>query len=407
MKKISAVLLVLVLVGSVAFAGFTGSATTTFGVDLDTGFYGFKNATAVDADLVFFEQLAGAKGAEDGLYAEINAKLSLSFDSTTAQNGDLTGAIAGLVASMPEVDVYLKVTSAKIYGEDWYVSILGAMAAPNFAASAVDFVAKDPDDDPEDIDPSDFVAEYEGVEVGFKGYKFGLSVDKDINNFKTGLYNIFVSAQTKEYELADGLKMTFGGAGVLADTGKAASGSAKGSFATDDYSASFAADVVYDAGLKAEAAVNVAIDPVTVDVYYATVGGGVVYATTVTNVLSASAAFDVDKFDITVTGLDLINTTDLGAVVKFAATDEITVGVNGGYVLQGGAWYVGGDVKYAAEDYTVTADAKYASAGTLKVNAKVETKTLVDKATLSLAYANADILAGNLGAVTATAKIAF
>jgi len=64
-------------------------------------------------------------------------------------------------------------------------------------------------------------------------------------------------------------------------------------------------------------------------------------------------------------------------------------------------------VKYAAEDYTVTADAKYASAGTLKVNAKVETKTLVDKATLSLAYVNADILAGNLGAVTATAKIAF
>jgi hypothetical protein len=397
MKKISAVLLVLVLVGSVAFAGFTGSATTTFGVDLDTGFYGFKNATAVDADLVFFEQLAGAKGAEDGLYAEINAKVALSFDSTAPQSGaDLTTT---------EIDVDLKVTLAKIYGKDWYVSILGAMAAPNFASSAVDF---DANDDPEDIAPGDFVGKNEGVEIGYKGYKFGLSVDKDINNFKTGLYNVFVSAQTKEYELADGLKMTFGGAGVLADNDKAASGSAKGSFATDDYSASFAADVVYDAGLKAEAAVNVAVDPVTVDVYYANVGGGVVYATTVTNVLSASATFDVDKFDITVTGLDLINTTDLGAVVKFAATDEITVGVNGGYVLQGGAWYVGGDVKYAAEDYTVTADAKYASAGTtLKVNAKVETKTLVDKATLSLAYANADILAGNLGAVTATAKIAF
>lgn len=391
MKKISAVLLVLVLVGSVAFAGFTGSATTTFDVDLDDGDYGFKNKKAIDIDIVLHEQVAGAKG-EGAIYAEISASLAITFDST-----------AFLAAADNALDITTKISAAKIIGEDWYVSILGAMAAPNFAKSAVDFAGKNA----EDIKPSTYVAMKEGVEVGFKGYKFGVSVDKDLNNYKTGLYNLAVSAQTKEYELADGLKMTFGAAGVLADTGKAASGSAKGSFATEDYSASFAADVVYDAGVKAEAAVNVAVDPVTVDVYYATVGGGVVYATTVTNVLSASAAFDVDKFDITVTGLDLINTTDLGAVVKFAATDEITVGVNGGYVLQGSAWYVGGDVKYAAEDYTVTADAKYASAGTLKVNAKVETKTLVDKATLSLAYANADVLAGNLGAVTATAKIAF
>jgi hypothetical protein len=192
----------------------------------------------------------------------------------------------------------------------------------------------------------------------------------------------------------------------LANTGNAASANAKGSFATDEVTASFAADVIYDAGLIAEVAANVVVDPVTVDVYYATENDGTVYTTAAKNILSAQAAFAVDKFDVTVTGLDLINTTDLGVDVNFTASDEILVGVNGGYVLQGGAWYVGGDVKYTAEKYTVTADAKYKSAGTLAVNAKVESKKIVDKATLSLGYANTDILTA-LGAITATAKIAF
>ena len=393
MKKISAVLLVLVLVGSVAFAGFTGSATTTFGVNLDTGAWGFANAKAIDIDIVLHEQVAGAKG-EDEVYAEINASLAITFDSTDF-----------LSAGDSALDITTKITTAKIAGENWYVSILGAMAAPNFASSAVDF---DGNDDPEDIDPSNFVGKNEGIEVGFNDYVFGLSIDKDLNNFKASpmTYNFFGSVVTPEFEVADGLKLTFGGAGLIADTGKAVSASAKGSFETEDYSASLAADFVYDGGPIAEAAVNVAIDPVTLDVYYATEGGGVVYLPTVKNILSAKAAFAIDKFDIAVTGLDLINTTELGATVDFAATDEIAVGVNGGYTLTGGAWYVGGDVKYTAEDFVVTADATYASAGTLKVNAKIESKTLVDGATLSLGYANADILA-NLGAVTATAKIAF
>ena len=393
MKKISAVLLVLVLVGSVAFAGFTGSATTTFGVNLDTGAWGFANAKAIDIDIVLHEQVAGAKG-EDEVYAEINASLAITFDST-----------AFLSAGDSALDITTKITTAKIAGENWYVSILGAMAAPNFASSAVDF---DANDDPEDIDPSASLVKGAGVEVGLSDYKFGVSIDNTKNNFKASpvTYNFFGSVVTPEFEVADGLKLTFGGAGLIADTGKAVSASAKGSFETEDYSASLAADFVYDGGPIAEAAVNVAIDPVTLDVYYATESGGVVYLPTVKNILSAKAAFAIDKFDIAVTGLDLINTTELGATVDFAATDEIAVGVNGGYTLTGGAWYVGGDVKYTAEDFVVTADATYASAGTLEVNAKIESKTLVDGATLSLGYANADILA-NLGAVTATAKIAF
>ncbi|MDX9939780.1 MAG: hypothetical protein RBT44_07490, partial [Sphaerochaetaceae bacterium] len=79
MKKISAVLLVLVLVGSVAFAGFTGEAETSFGVNLQSGDYGFVNDALVTSDIVFFEQLVDNAGEGD-IYAEIQAELTLAFD---------------------------------------------------------------------------------------------------------------------------------------------------------------------------------------------------------------------------------------------------------------------------------------------------------------------------------------
>ncbi|MGI6439672.1 MAG: hypothetical protein ACOX0W_05320 [Sphaerochaetaceae bacterium] len=81
MKKISAVLLVLVLVGSVAFAGITGSVDTSFGLNLDNGDYGIVNDTEFEINLVLHEDLGEAKGGGD-VYAEIAASLTFAFDET-------------------------------------------------------------------------------------------------------------------------------------------------------------------------------------------------------------------------------------------------------------------------------------------------------------------------------------
>ena len=394
MKKISAVLLVLVLVGSVAFAGFTGSAETTFGVDLGTGDYGFTNDALVTGDIVFHETLVDNAGDGD-IYAAIKAELTLAFDFEDVASGTDVH-IAGIAGNA-------EITEAKIYGDGWWVSILGAMAAPNFAESAIDVYGAD--DDPVDLDPSDYVSNGEvGVEIGYADYTLGLSIPYGgtDNNFTNGDYDIMGAITTPDFELGDGLTMAFGAAGRLATANKAISASAKGSYTMDDVTASVAADLVYDAGIEAEVAVNAVIDPVTLDVYFATTDDD----TPNTNLLSAKAAFAIEQFDIEVTGMDLINVQDLGVSVDFAASDALSVNVNGGFVLSTSAWSAGAGVTYTAEKYVASADATYSSAGTLEVNASVESDSIVNGATLSLGYETADILTA-AGKVTAGAKIEF
>jgi len=403
MKKISAVLLVLVLVGSVAFAGFTGSANVDLGYDFDTGVYGFSNGTSLAVDLVFHEAL-GEEIGEGDVYAEIKASVKFAFN-----NGN-----AGTLHAADMVDVSGSISSAKIIGKDWYVGILSALNAPNFATSAIDSkkLANTANDlgysrastsYAADLQPSQSIGKVAGVEVGFKDYVGSVGL---VGNSTAGTYKVYGSITTPELEVADGLKLKVGGASFIADTGKGVSASAKGSFATDDYSASLAADVVYDGGLKADAAAQVAIEPVTVDAYYAT---GLYYNKvdqSVANYLSAKVSFKVDKFDIAVTGKDLINTTDLGAIVDFTATDEIAVGVNGGYTLTGGAWYAGGSVEYTAEKFVLSADATYDSSNALEVNLGVESEALVNGALLYASYGVTDILTAK-GAVTVGAEISF
>ncbi len=411
MKKISAVLLVMVLVGSVAFAGFTGNAEVSFGADLDAGTYGFANAVELTSDIVISETLASVAGEGD-IRAELAAELTFGFDFEDQANEDDAFADLDMVANA-------EITSAKIVGDDWYVAILGAMSAPNFAESAIDTEedsAGDDDADPLDLNPTNYVVENAGVEVGIAGFAFGLSIDETLNALDGSIYNIFGSVTTPEFDLADGMTVAFGAAGVLANTGKAASGSVSVAYTSDDYSATLDADMIYDAGFMAEVAAMASFSGVTVDLYYATDddagtydsddSAGYTAYTAITNILSAQVATTVEDFDITVTGKDLVNSQALSADVAYAVSEELSVGANGGYTLGDSSWSAGGEATYTVDAYTASADVTYASAGTLEVNASVESTTLVAGATLALSYENDDILA-NKGAITASATIEF
>jgi len=403
MKKISAVLLVLVLVGSVAFAGFTGSASAELGYDFDTGAYGFANLTDLAVDLVFHEALGEAKGEGD-VYAEIKASVKFTFN-----NGN-----EGSLHKADQIDVSGSISSAKIIGDGWYVGIKSALDAPNFAKSAIDSNkrAQVNNDlgytrakltDYADVQASQWIKKNAGVEVGFKDFVGSIGL---VGNSTAGTYKVYGSVTTPAFDVADGVKVQIGGAGYAADTGFGASGSVKGSVTNDDLTASFAADAIYDGGLKADAVAKVVYDPVTVDAYYAT---GLYYNKVdqaVPHYLSAKVSFAIDKINVAVTGKDLVNTQDLSAEATFAATEELDVTVSGGYTLNGGAWNAGGAVEYAAEKFTVTADATYDSTGALEINAGVESETLVNGATLYANYGVDDILTEK-GTVTVGVEIAF
>ena len=388
MKKISAVLLVLVLVGSVVFAGFTGSATTSLGYNFDTGVYGFTNAKAIDIDVVLHEFLGASKG-EGAVYAEINASAVLTFDTTTF----ISAADAAL-------DITTKISSANIIGDGWKVGILSASDAPNYATSSV---SMNGDDEYADLKAASYVAKVAGINFTLKDYagSFGL-----IGDATAGTFSVYGTVATPTMDLADGLKVNAGASAKLTDAAKSGSASVKAAYTAEDYTATVAADVVYAAGLEADVAVKAAFSPVTVDAYFATAER---YATAgltgVTNYLSAKVGVVVDNVTLTVTGKDLINAQDLSVSAKLVA-EELAVTARGGYVLGTGAWNAGADVVYTAADYTGTLNATYASAGTVALTVKAVSTTLVNKATLTAQYTVADILTAK-GALTTSAKIAF
>ncbi|MBN2858932.1 MAG: hypothetical protein JXK93_01550 [Sphaerochaetaceae bacterium] len=466
MKKISAVLLVMVLVGSVVFAGFTGNADVSFGAGLDSGLWGFGNTVELTSDVVISETLVDNAGDGD-IWAEIAAELTFGFDFEDAGNEfDATGITTTLTpVEMDEtvdgedlngdgdaldasVTVWVaesanaftanaEITSAKIASDDWYVSILGSMGAPNFAASVLDAEedsAGDDDGDGIDLNPSNYVGNNAGVEVGLSGYAFGLSVDNTLNAVDGSIYNMFASVTTPEFVLGDGLTVALGAAGLLSDSNNAASASATVAYGADMMNATVSTDMIFDGGdLKAEVAVAAAYDAYSLDVYYATEDDSATYDsddeagytayTETTDILSAKIAATVADVSLSLTGLNLVHAQDLTIAASYPVSDMLTVGAEFGYVVSGLSaedWNVGVDATYTTDMYTLAAAAGFNSAEELSMSASIESTTMVPGATLSLVwedgnYLNSGAASGDgagvnteeLGSITASASIAF
>ena len=423
MKKISAVLLVLVLVGSVAFAGFTGSATTSFGYNLDSGVYGFKNGKAVSVDVNFME-LVGEKKTDGNIYVDIAATLNFTFD-----NADESGlAPAGGLDVATRLNAVAKFKHAKIVGDNWYVGILGSLVAPTFAVSAIDAAGDGGDTNTLGfaIDEDDYFADLAfkgvvpaaakpaGVEVGVADFVASIGVAGDANNDK---YDFYGTLTTPEFEFAEGLTAKFGAAASITDLAMVFGGSVKVAYADDDLAVSVASDVLLnEKDFDADVALAASYTDYSLDVYYATQTNNGVKAGT-DNLLSAKVAAAIDPVKITLTGKDLVNLQDLSLSVKFQATDELAVTARGGYVINTEVWNGGADVEYKTDDFTAKAGGTYRSTERISVNASIETETLIPGAVLKLAYAGDDLTAadpvvggytnGDMGAVTASVKIAF
>lgn len=465
MKKFSAVLLVLALVGGALFASFTGNASVSLGVDLDKETYGFANGTSLTGDLTFLELLVD-KAGEGDIYAEIKAELSLgvdfekvssgfnpfagfsapaSADLIVAQNAVLAyqeshsdgdgifdydeltpaekEAYDKLVANVAELTPgsgiagVAKITSAKIIGDGWYVGILGALGAPNFAITAIE---RDAVTGASLLDLRETGIKAPGVEVGFAGYSISLGIDGKYTEGKE-THKVLVSARTPEYNLAEGVTAKAGAAVLLNDGNFKGAISLAGGFAKDDLDISLATDLLMDktgvADLKfdAEVALAATYDFLTADVYFATKAMAAADQTAPPsyvdpNILSVKLGAVIEGFNITVKGLDLVNQQDLSASVSYAINDAFTVAVRGGYNIKNEEWKAGAGVEYTHDMFTASLDADLNGTDEVKgleLGATIKSETLVDGATLSLGYANENILADKKGAITAKAVIKF
>lgn len=426
MKKISAVLLIAVLASGLVFAGFSGSAAMGFGYNLDSKAYGFMDdAQKVNVDVTLLEALGEAKGEGD-IYAEIKGTLKFYFNTEKAV-GEFDDTATSLL-------VDATIDSAKIIGKDWYVGILSAPDAANFAKSAIDSkdVAQDPNALGYKSDDETKYADFKviemvkassskpmGIEAGYAGYVVGAGLVGDVD---AETYNVYGTVTTPDYEVADGVVVAAGLTGSFANTGKVFGGSVKVAYTADTFKASVASDLGYDGEFGADVALNVAYAPVTLDAYYTTMSNKDVFLA-VGNLLSAKVVTDLNEFDVpvklTVTGKDLINKQNLSAEVAVTVAEGLTVTPSGGYVIADETWNAGASVEYKADAFTAKVGGKYYSTEQLKLNASVESTALVPGATLKLAYAGDDVLNklapadqtdldnGVLGKVVASCKIAF
>ncbi|MDD7255600.1 hypothetical protein, partial [Bullifex porci] len=150
MKKTIAILLVAVLAAGSLFAGLSGEASVTAGVDLDKEEWGFLgNGTNVKFDLSLGKEDV-ANVAEGEVYASIKASLEAKIannpysGSSSIDVIDGDGEFLGWYFKHDERGMYYPVrvrasiSEAKIFGSNWYVSILGVPGAPDFAKSAID-----------------------------------------------------------------------------------------------------------------------------------------------------------------------------------------------------------------------------------------------------------------------------
>ena len=433
MKKTIAILLVAVLAAGSVFAGFSGSASVKAGYNLQTKEYGFfGNGTNVKFDLSLGKEDA-EKVAEGEVYASIKASLEAKI-ANNPYTGDSSvkpnTVVDTFTADSPEiVRIIAKVKEAKIFGSNWYVSILGVPSGPDFAKSAIetetDKAKGSLDDwgftrDEDTKKPVSYAVTFDkthGVEAGYADYVVGVGF-----NSKEGTGTAFAAyVKTPEYEF-DAVKAQFAAvASKKAATGiKNVGASAKASYTTDVVSVSLATDlgakIANETKFDADVAANFKYDFVTVDAYFSTVG----------KLLSAKAVTDLNSFEVpvklTLTGKDLINKQDLKAEAEFVAVEGLTVKANAGYVIADKKVSVGGGVEYKADAYKATANAGFATvvgtenSNVLTFDAAVESEVLVPGATLKLAYGKAtdkqNLLSGqtpaqDLGKVEASCTIKF
>ena len=423
MKKGIIVLLITVLAAGMAFAGLTGSAAINLGYNLDTKDYGFENDAKATYKFTFEFDTASAEVADHqtNVWAEVaaEASASISYNKKDAANNTKED-IWTFDASTGKVSVgtvKIAIKKANIHVNDFTFGILNAGGAYNYAAD----YHLDDDGDPildkvksEGKKAPGFTVSYNGYSAGF-GFK---------GNSEAKTYNVLAHAQTKSFDLAEGLSAQAAAYAFVSDAAKNFYGAAKAAYAADKLSADAAAEIaINDSKVNVEAAANASYDFVYANVYFYTlaldreanvkpyldakVGAGYTFAGDVEVKVNGFVDAEnvlADAREITV-GADATAT-----VAPVSVLGKVSYGIYGKQLA------LEGKVTYNHEVFTAYAQLKSAltigadpALTSLKPELSVSTDKIVENAGLALTWKGADFAKGieKKGAITASATIKF
>lgn len=423
MKKVSALLLTAVLGSSMVFAGIGGSVKTTYGFDLDTKIAAFGNNNAVEASFDFTTE--DSKIGEGEIYAEITGKMVI-------HTGDIVGAADDAPVTFT-LDDNIDYT-AKIIGSNWCIDITGVDGIADYAS---DFATNDDDDTYHNWEFAG--SDVDGISGSYtyeegKTVKLALGSWMDFENMDSKNY---LAIATPAYMLAEGVTAEAALAVKNNNSDFDLGAGMKMAMVNDDYSATVAVDMGYIATadtFDVEASMNGTYSLATIDAYFATNVGatntgdeadytfdGVAGA----NLLSVKLTADLNEVveNVPVTVYTQFSSKDAADSRMNAGADytiamdmaSMAVGIDAGLVFGTDDWMIGGDVEYTAADeaYVACASVKFKNlTNEIVPEVSVETTTLVDGATLTLAYDGISMLLDDLstsdpGAITATCLIEF
>ena len=404
MKKILSIALIAALIVGSAFAGFKkGEATIDLGYNLDSQAYGFTNGTSVKYNFGF---VLGEENAEKAGEGDLRAEIAASFKAEF-KAADYVGPTTEAANIIKDAVVStLKITKADIIYKDVTVGILGAGKSATYAA---DYHLKDGKPVRDKVVGFDGVNGFTVSALGFKG-GFGLE-----GNAKAETFKVLAHAETKSFDLAEGVTAQAAAGMKVTDASKAFGVSAKAALSKDLLSASIAADFAVAEKVALEVAAKAAYDFVSADVYFFSVDGFE------TNVLDAKlAASKAVSKTVTVGGsVEVIDALadarelKVGANVK-AVVAPVTVEAKADYAVFGKTVGTTTKVTYAAEKFSayakLEANMKFADEFAMTKIAPevgVSSDAIVSGATLSLGWTGADFAetANKKGAIKATAKI--
>ncbi len=437
MKKGIIVLLIAVLVAGFAFASFSGNANIQFNADLDEKDFGFSNGTSFS----FKFQLAteAVKIAEgEGIHAEIEASAALIAD-TTHKTGTDTALIVNTTSDKAGFGAVVSIDSAKIVGENWYISILGAASRADYAKSSNLYKSKDVYDAwgfvrTTTSTNSSYAVSYTkapGVTIGYDGYvaSFGFNRDGDEGTA------LSATLATKSFKFADD---AVSAQAAFAISKKASApvnvgASVKGSVAIDEIEVGFATDLGfgnlanedYDPYFAMDAKVDFTYDFVSANAYmFLGDDDGVAKLSGYTSYykfyLDAGADLDLNKFDVPVTVSVSANNiidvqekavgeaagVDLSVGAEYAK-DAITAGASANLNTESKGWDVNLYGSYAAEKFTAGGNIYLDGASKLtsfSLGAFAESKAIVDGASIGINYGLDNAVCMNRGEAFATTR---
>ena len=449
MKKTIAILLVAIMAVGSAFAALTGSAQVGFGANFDNGNYGFiGNSNSVDVNFEL-ANMSGEAVGEGDIYASIKGSLVLEVftadDYADSADGKLpdpapNAIIVGDWGDNMFIGLGASIDEAKIAGQNWYVSLLGASDAPDYAKSAIDTYDKA-------VKKYDIVTDNDGA-TGNASLAIGWQDVKKGNGVEVGIYDYVIGGAfygdwkkdtidaigyvaTPSYDF-NGLTLQVAAAAAKGSNSGHFDGgiSAKVGFANDTISTSVATDMVLaiptvdtkDVTFDADVAANFTYDFLTFDAYYGTNPKTKDDGTKIENLLSAQVVTDLNSFDVpvkvTVSGKDLVNKQDFDLSVEFKVA-SLTLTPSVGYVIGDEMFNAGLKAQYDHEYFTAKAETSVETrfdkpSTTLKASASIENSTLIPGSTIKLEWKDAKDLLNtqddensNYGKVIASVKVEF